>query len=132
MNLQEAKDFIAECTCLTVDDVAALLDDEERFAKLAWAADIVAKAEVKEREEKRVAARAEKARQEREWWDEFYTPKPRPEAPGGMTVYVCPKCNGSGRYCSGILNGRPTSGTGFTCWNCEGVGYKFRKKRGAK
>jgi DnaJ-class molecular chaperone len=35
---------------------------------------------------------------------------------------VCPKCEGSGLYCMGTLDGRPFSPTGTTCWKCNGTG----------
>jgi hypothetical protein len=129
MNLQEAKDFIAECTKMNVDDAMAFLEDDNALAKITRAGEIIAEADRLEAEAKRTEARTQKARQEREMWDAFYTPKPRPEAPDGMIVVTCSKCHGSGKYCSGVLNGRPTSGTGFTCWSCNGTGYKTRRRR---
>ena len=34
----------------------------------------------------------------------------------------CLKCGGTGRWCLGIINGKPFSNTGFDCWSCDGTG----------
>lgn len=48
------------------------------------------------------------------------------------TTSQCSKCGGTGFYCQGILDGRPISNTGFTCFPCNGTGWIVRWKRGAK
>jgi len=37
----------------------------------------------------------------------------------------CDKCAGTGFYCMGTENGRPYSQTGFTCYPCDGTGWKI-------
>lgn len=53
--------------------------------------------------------------------------KPQPE-----NTNVCTKCNGTGFYCMGYINGQPYSQTGFTCYKCAGKGYTEKKKRVSK
>ncbi len=50
--------------------------------------------------------------------------KPQPE-----NTEVCPKCNGTGFYCMGYVNGQPYSQTGFDCFKCGSAGYIEKKKR---
>lgn len=52
------------------------------------------------------------------------TIKPQP-----TNTKVCNKCNGTGFYCMGYVNGQPFSQTGFVCYSCNGDGYKPIKKR---
>ena len=46
-----------------------------------------------------------------------------------MARRICSKCNGTGKYCMGIENGRPYSRTGFTCYPCHGTGYVGTKSK---
>lgn len=44
----------------------------------------------------------------------------------------CQKCLGTGLYVMQIIDGRPWSATGTTCWKCNGIGYVMRKTRKAR
>lgn len=58
--------------------------------------------------------------------------KPQPAAPEGMEAVPCWKCNGTGFYCMGTVNGVPYSYTGYVCFPCGGEGWRYRKTRPAK
>ena len=60
--------------------------------------------------------------------DPIWQVKPKPAtAPDGMTIARCSKCGGNGIFAMAIMNGRPWSATGTTCWKCEGRGWIFRR-----
>lgn len=59
-------------------------------------------------------------------------PKPKPQVDDDHSAHLCGKCNGTGFYCMGMLDGRPYSRTGFTCHPCAGTGWRVRIKRGRK
>ena len=44
-------------------------------------------------------------------------------------AHECGKCGGTGFYCNGVVNGNPTSNTGFDCYSCHGTGWIIPKPR---
>lgn len=58
-------------------------------------------------------------------------PKPKPDVavPPGHQLVTCSKCSGTGLYVMAVIDGRPWSATGTTCWSCGGTGWKVRKPR---
>lgn len=113
MHLEEARAIIAEITALEAHE-----DKYARLDELFAAAAIVA-----EHEENNSVAPVTHAAKDAP----AIAIKEKPQAPEGKTAYACPKCGGTGIYCQGVNNGHLVSNTGFTCWTCNGVGYKFRK-----
>ena len=113
MNLKEARVIVAEITALDAH--------EAKYARLdeLFAAAVVI-AEHEENNPVAIATPVVKVAP-------VIVIKEKPQAPEGMAVYSCPKCGGTGVYCQGVNNGQLVSNTGFTCWTCNGAGYKFRK-----
>ena len=60
------------------------------------------------------------------------TPKPKPQIDEFHTARICNKCSGTGFFCTHIVDGVPQSRTGFTCYGCDGTGWKVVIKRGQK
>jgi hypothetical protein len=60
------------------------------------------------------------------------TTKPQPKVDEFHQACQCSKCGGTGFYCQGTHNGTPVSNTGFTCFSCNGTGWRVSWKRGAK
>lgn len=54
--------------------------------------------------------------------------KPAPKVDENHVAVPCRKCNGTGKFCRGMLDGRPFSFTGFDCWTCRGSGWFIHKK----
>ena len=53
----------------------------------------------------------------------MFPTKSAPLATSERSVEICTKCYGTGAFCLGLLNGKPYSNTGFTCYRCSGSGY---------
>jgi hypothetical protein len=45
---------------------------------------------------------------------------------------VCSKCGGSGKYIMAMVDGRPWSTTGTTCWKCDGSEWVKSKRAKSK
>lgn len=54
--------------------------------------------------------------------------RPKPKTDDNHIAYQCRKCGGTGVYATMVLDGRPYSPTGTTCWACNGRGWQIRRK----
>lgn len=58
--------------------------------------------------------------------------KPAPKVDDNHTASICNKCAGSGIYATAVIDGRPYSPTGTTCYPCNGAGWIVKIKRGRR